>query len=869
MVNRAVTFKKKLFFLSLALSLTILYLGWPITAASADTTTKNQDLEARLAINYSLAQAFEEKSLLAMSKAEALTKKNPEDVSAQIEYRNALLYALEAQRLPLPEGKKALADESLQRLLAIKKHQIASELYQTPHYETEYDDPDVAVEMFSGHLGGVYGGGVYDIAYSADGKYLASVSADESIRLWNVQTGKTVNIISNGGFVSELAYSPVEQQIATGFEESIRVWNPHTGELLRTLEGHTDRIHDIAYSPDGKIIASNASDNTLRLWDAESGKLIKVIDIRAPIDIAFSPDGAKIIATTYADEGIPIISVHSGQIIKFLSVESTFGNIGAITFSPNGKLIAGGSKTRSAIMVWNSETDEIFNFKKNNSTDLNSLAFNHDSSKLVSSYQLSSIHSQFTDHHFVTLWDINTRKVLNNFGSHHSGMRAVTFSPDGKTIASSSGDGAIRFWKVETPETSAIADGPFTFSPDSQKLAYNINNKIQLRDAYTGRIKAELSGHTGLLATDDHGIIPGGNAAIYSPDGKTIVAVSDRKVINFWDVGSRSLLRSHTISEGFINRLSYKPDGKFIAVELDASTDHEIRSKGIILNIKTGETMIFPNKPDVGTASFSSFVFSHDGNFIAAIERTQSQRIKIWDANTSELVKMHLHNSEGSIFDLVFSPDNEKIFYQANFFQRVGEFQDVTHKFYVSALDIKSGKIIENNQYCSFSSDIMACTLNFSLNGKWFVTSETSYGDTYSTNLWDSSTFIKTHRFEEQGPSYGALPSPDGRSIVGNRIFRVDNPLYNLLYQFDAVEVSGALQFLWKLKLDGVNFKYFPRPRSLVPQNGRHIAWTNTTRKYQSLMEMPQGDKGKLEQVVGWLAARCAYKRPELYNCKP
>ena len=155
-----------------------------------------------------------------MSKAEALNKKKPGTVAAQIEFRNALLYALEAQRWPLPEEKKAISDRSLQRLLNIKKHAIMSEQYQTPRYEHNSEDPDIAVKKLNGHVAGsIYGGGVYKIAYSADGKYLASVAADESIRLWDVKTGKTIQTIKNGGYVSKLTYSPDGQRIATNFKK--------------------------------------------------------------------------------------------------------------------------------------------------------------------------------------------------------------------------------------------------------------------------------------------------------------------------------------------------------------------------------------------------------------------------------------------------------------------------------------------------------------------------------------------------------------------------------------------------------------------------------------------------------------------------
>ena len=93
--------------------------------------------------------------------------------------------------------------------------------------------------------------------------------------------------------------------------------------------------------------------------------------------------------------------------------------------------------------------------------------------------------------------------------------------------------------------------------------------------------------------------------------------------------------------------------------------------------------------------------------------------------------------------------------------------------------------------------------------------------------------------------------------------------MFRFIYDFDAVEVSGALRFLWTLELDGLEFKHTPYPQSLIPQIGHHIAWTDKTRKYRPLLDMPEGDDSKMDQVVKWLEKRCAYKHPERYNCTP
>jgi WD40 repeat protein len=245
------------------------------------------------------------------------------------------------------------------------------------------------------------------VVFSQDGRLLASGSDDQTIKVWEVETGQCIHTLQkHQDRVLTVAFHPDSQILASGGDDRIiRLWNISTGECLNTLEGHKSWIWSIAFSPDGTKLASGSEDQTVKLWDISTVKCLDTLEghqnwVRS---VAFSSDG-KILASGSEDQTVKLWDTKTGECLGTLKDEVNTNWVRSISFHPNGELLASAGEGKT-VNIWNIKTQSLFK-------------------KL----------SDHTDR----IWSIAFKPVYNKE------------SIDNGTLASSGEDGIIRIWDIKT-----------------------------------------------------------------------------------------------------------------------------------------------------------------------------------------------------------------------------------------------------------------------------------------------------------------------------------------------------------------------------------------------------------------------------------
>lgn len=545
-----------------------------------------------------------------------------------------------------------------------------------------------------------YAGWVTSVALSADGQLALAGIDDGTVLLWNMATGDLLQSFSgHEGLVNSVSFGPGPYRampVSSSFDGTMRFWDMETGRELATLNypspiwtmsfapndvsvatvlsnsqltfrhdlsasslhifDEVQGVTSLAFSPDGHLIITGTTRDTLLLWDADNQRLLRTFGESETNNnnyiqsVVFNPDG-QTVWSGHLDGTASLWEVATGDRLRTFVVD---GSNGPMVFSPDGRMVLTASRDGTLILwylvdeecrvfsgelgsgtivafhpyshvalsdsqdnkifLWNVADGELLRTFQAHTGKINGLAFSPSGNKIISG----------SSDHMAILWDTTTGDVLHIWGDQNAEIYTVAFSPDGQMVLSGGNDGVLRLWDVASGKLIRTFTGHMgwifgaVFSPDGQIVVSGASDRsLILWNAHTGELMRILTGHQGWV-TD----------VTFSPDGQTILSGSRDSTVMLWSVESGNLLHTFTGHIGAITSVAFSPDGR---VALSSSEDNTIR----LWEISSADRLYMFTGHESATTSVA---FSPDGE--TALSGSTDGTLRLWriDTTSAELI---------------------------------------------------------------------------------------------------------------------------------------------------------------------------------------------------------------------------------------
>jgi WD40 repeat protein/serine/threonine protein kinase len=499
----------------------------------------------------------------------------------------------------------------------------------------------------------------YSVAFSPDGKRLAICS-----KVWDAQTGQELLSFKGGGLC--VAFSPDGKRLASAGNPTVKLWDAQTGQVVLTLKGHTTPVISVAFSPDGKRLVSGggllpgSQGGEVKVWDAQSGQeLLSLKDTYRVASVAFSPDGKRLASTSMRD--VKVWDAQTGQ--ELLTHKGHTRLVNSVVFSPDGTRLASGSMDET-VKVWDATTPpeaRTFGGSTGGSPrTVTSVVFSPDGKRLASGSGTWDDTKKAYVAGEVKVWEAQTGQELLALKGHTGRVTSVSFSPDGKRLASASGDrreqgkelpGEVKVWDAQTGQEQLTFKGhsegvtSVSFSPDGKRLASASGGRrdqgkeqfgeVKVWDAQTGQELLSFKGHTNAIRN-----------VVFGPDGKRLATVARDNTLKVWDAQTgHEILTLKVESSNFGSvTVSFSPDGKRLA---SGGSGGSVK----VWDAQTGQELLALKGH---TGQVSSVTFSPDGKRLAS---ASGDEVMVWDAQTGQ----ELLSFKGRVISVVFSPDGHRL----------------------------------------------------------------------------------------------------------------------------------------------------------------------------------------------------------------
>ncbi|KAJ5425059.1 hypothetical protein N7465_000129 [Penicillium sp. CMV-2018d] len=444
------------------------------------------------------------------------------------------------------------------------------------------------------------------IAWSQDGRRLASASKDKTARIWDSITGQCISVLR--GHEDELrtmAWIQHDERLASASDDkTIRIWNPVTGQCISTLRGHDSEIHTIAWSPDFMQLASGSFDNTVRVWDPNTGQCSTVLEHEHGVtSVSWLPPSRRL-ASFSEDSSIRIWDTVSCQCICDLRDPGRV--VWSISWSREASRLASASND-GTVRVWDPSNEACPSILGGHSGSVHATVWSPDGSRLASADRT------------IAIWDLTTGDCVSGVEEHGGSILSIAWSPDGNRVAtrgnlggnfSWSPNGAwlasseyfdgVRLWDPVTSCASMLLDSRYVtsigWSHDSQQLASgSYGGEVSVWDPVTRERISTLEGH-------DRPVFH----VRWSQDGR-LASGSDDQTIRIWNPETRQCTADLGDCGGEVLSISWSLDGRWLASMTHRRKDADFKVWDLAITVRDSATGLYISSIDAQLPVIPSF----------------------------------------------------------------------------------------------------------------------------------------------------------------------------------------------------------------------------------------------------------------------
>ncbi len=531
-------------------------------------------------------------------------------------------------------------------------------------------------------------------------------------------TGLVRTLEGHSAWVEDVAITPDGRRaVSASWDHTIKVWDLETGREVRTLQGHSSAVRGVALTPDGRRAVSASWDQTLKVWDLETGRELCTLKGHhsSVLAVAVSSDGQRAVSASW-DQTLKVWDLETGRELQTLRGHSD--SVRAVALTPNGRIAVSGSSDNT-LKVWDLENGQELRTFQGHSNAVLGVDVSPDGCRAVSAGWDNT----------VKIWDLENGRELYSLEGHSSSVLDVAVSPDARHAVSASSDKTLKLWNIESGRELRTMEGhsssvlAVSMSPDGQRaVSASWDRTLKVWKLDTQREMRTSRGHSSSVL-----------ALAVSPLARRAVSASSDSTMKVWDLDTGRELTTLCGHTDRVNGVAIDSDGHLL---VSASWDKTLK----VWDLDTAQEL---RTLEGHRSSIYGVALSANGRRI--ISASEDDTLKVWDCETGREVHT-LSGHSDSINGVAISPDG---------------------RIAVSASSDHTLKVWDCNAGCELraleghSNAVLGVALT--PNGRRAV----SAGWDHRLKLWDLESGSEIRALEgHSNPVLGVALSADGRRAV-------------------------------------------------------------------------------------------------------